>query len=85
MLKKLGISPDELQKPEIKARLKGNTDEAIQRGVFGVPNFEVDDEVFWGADSIEFLKDFLRNPSAVKNQEMQRLDALPVASARRTS
>jgi hypothetical protein len=53
--------------------------------VFGVPTFEVDGELFWGADSIEFLKDFLENPSVVKNQEMQRLDNLPVSAARRTS
>ena len=70
---------------EAKDRLRKNTDEAVQKGVFGVPTFEADAELFWGADSIEFLKAFLANPSVVKNQEMQRLDALPVAAARRTS
>jgi 2-hydroxychromene-2-carboxylate isomerase len=70
---------------EAKDLLRRNTDEAIARGVFGVPTFDVDGELFWGADSIEFLKDFLKNPSVVKNPEMQRLDSLPAAAARRTS
>ena len=83
--KELGISPEELEKPEIKDALRKNTEAAAQRGVFGVPTFDIDGELFWGADSIEFLKDFLKNSSVIKNQEMQRLDGLPVAAARRTS
>ena len=63
--------------------MRENTEDAIHRGVFGVPTFEVDGELFWGADSIEFLSDFLADPSVIKNHEMQRLDALPVAAARR--
>ncbi len=62
-----------------------NTEDAIARGVFGVPTIEVDGELFWGADSMEFLKAFLKDSSVVNNREMQRLDNLPVAAARRTS
>ena len=68
---------------EAKDILKKNTEEAAQRGVFGVPTFDVDGELFWGADSIEFLKDFLKNPAVIKNPEVQRLDNLPVAAARK--
>ena len=57
----------------------------VQRGVFGVPTFEVDGELFWGADSIEFLKAYLRDPAVVKNAEMLRIDGLPVAATRRTN
>ena len=80
--KKLGIA--EIGQ-EAKDQLRKNTEEAVQRGVFGVPTFEVDGELFWGADSIEFLKDFLKDSSVIKNGEMQRLDGLPVSAARRTS
>jgi 2-hydroxychromene-2-carboxylate isomerase len=83
LCKDLGISPDRLENPDIKNILRRNTEEAVTRGVFGVPTFEVDGELFWGADSIGFLKDFLENPSAVRNREMQRLDGLPAAAARR--
>jgi 2-hydroxychromene-2-carboxylate isomerase len=85
LLKKLNLNKEDLEQPEIKNKLRANTDEAVQRGVFGVPTFEVDGELFWGADSIEFLQDFLKDPSTIRNPEMLRLDALPAAAARRTS
>jgi 2-hydroxychromene-2-carboxylate isomerase len=85
LLKELDLQVEDLEKPEIKNKLRTNTEHAAQRGVFGVPTFEVDGELFWGADSIEFLKEFLRDSSVLKNREMQRLDDLPAAAARRTS
>ena len=83
LCKDLGINPGDLEQPDVKNMLRKNTEAAAQRGVFGVPTFEVDGELFWGADSIEFLKDFLENPSAIENREMQRLDDLPAAAVRR--
>ena len=80
--KKLGVTTDY---PEAKDILRKHTETAAQRGVFGVPTFDVDGELFWGADSIDFLKEFLDNGSVIKNAEMQRLDELPVSAARRTS
>jgi 2-hydroxychromene-2-carboxylate isomerase len=85
LCERLGVPADALGSPEVKEALKKNTDEAIMRGVFGVPTFEVDGELFWGADSIEFLKDFLKNPSVVANDEFRRLDNLPAGAVRRTS
>ena len=41
---------------EVKAQLKANTDEAIARGVFGVPMFEVDGKLFWGVDALPMLR-----------------------------
>lgn len=39
-----------------KALLRGNTDAAAARGVFGVPALEVDGKVFWGYDSLPMLR-----------------------------
>ena len=39
--------------PEIKARLRAATDEAIRRGVTGVPTIALDGELFWGDDRLE--------------------------------
>ena len=69
---------------EVKDALRGNTEEAAARGVFGVPSFVVDGEVFWGADTIDFLKAFLKDPAVLHNDEMRRVDNLPVAAARKT-
>ncbi len=43
----------------VKARLKANTEEAIERGLFGVPTFTVDDKVFWGLDALPMLRAWL--------------------------
>ncbi len=42
-----------------KARLKANTDMALQAGVFGVPSIVVDKKVFWGLDSLPMLREYL--------------------------
>ncbi len=44
---------------EAKALLKNNTDEAISKGVFGVPAFEVDGKIFCGFDALPMLRDYL--------------------------
>jgi 2-hydroxychromene-2-carboxylate isomerase len=44
---------------EVKAQLKANTDEALQRGVFGVPTLVVDDKLFWGLDALPMLQAYL--------------------------
>ena len=79
----LGVSPDQLGTPKVKDTLRRNTDEAIARGVFGVPTLAVEGECFWGADAMAMAIAFLGDPSVIRNPEMQRLDALPVSAARR--
>lgn len=44
------------REPEVKARLREDTEQAIARGVFGVPMMEVGDELFWGYDDFPFLE-----------------------------
>lgn len=43
------------EEAQIKANLKANTDEAVERGAFGAPTFFVGDQMFWGNDRLEFL------------------------------
>lgn len=42
-----------IEQPEIKQRLKQQTQEAQARGIFGSPSFLVGDELFWGDDRLE--------------------------------
>ncbi|HTN27126.1 MAG TPA: 2-hydroxychromene-2-carboxylate isomerase [Burkholderiales bacterium] len=83
LVRSLGVDPPRLASEEIKDALRKNTEQAAARGVFGVPTFEVDGELFWGADSIEFLSAFLADPTVLQNDEVRRLDGLPVAAARK--
>ncbi len=41
--------------PDNKARLKANTDHAVERGVFGAPTFFVGDEIFFGHDRLDYV------------------------------
>jgi|SRR5688572_16362444 len=68
---------------EVKDVLRKNTEEAAAAGVFGVPSFAVDGEVFWGADAIDFVKAFIKDQAVLRNDEMRRVDALPVGAARK--
>ena len=85
LLRELGIEDDQkyIATPEVKTQLRQNTEAAIKKGVFGVPSFVVDDEVFWGFDSIDFLLAYLYNPEVLRSAGMRAADTLPEGAARR--
>lgn len=61
VLREAGHDPDvvfaKIGTPEIKDELRTRTDEAIARGVFGVPTFFVDEEhMYWGQDRMDFVE-----------------------------
>lgn len=43
----------------VKDELRANTDEAISRGAFGAPTFFVGEEMFFGNDRFDFIKEAL--------------------------
>lgn len=47
---------DLISSKEIRQELKQNVQMALNKGVFGVPTFFLQDEMFWGNDSIDYLK-----------------------------
>ena len=67
----------------MKDALKRNGEEAIAAGVFGVPTLALDGQLFWGYDATAMALDYLRDPGAFMSEEIRRIDALPVGSARR--
>ncbi|HZO01339.1 MAG TPA: 2-hydroxychromene-2-carboxylate isomerase [Burkholderiales bacterium] len=79
----LQVDPAELGADAVKAALRKNTEDAAARGVFGVPSFVIDSEVFWGADAVDFARAFLEDTSVLRNDEMRRIDNLPVGAARK--
>ena len=59
-----GFDPQALlaltQDAQVKDTLKAVTQEAIARGIFGAPTFFVGDQMFWGQDRIDFVKEALK-------------------------
>ena len=51
----------EIATDAIKDELRANTDEAIDRGVFGAPTLFVGDEMFFGNDRFDFIEAALEN------------------------
>ena len=45
-----------MQSDEIKSSLIKNTQQAVEKGVFGAPTFIVNNELIFGQDRLEFLK-----------------------------
>ena len=50
----------DIERNEVKDRLRQNTDRAVERGVFGAPTFFVGSEIFWGNDRIDIVEEALR-------------------------
>jgi len=67
----------------VKTQLRGNGEEAIRAGVFGVPTFVVDGHLFWGFDATDLLRDYLDNPQLFDTPEMQRLATIQIAATRK--
>lgn len=63
---------------ENKDRLRDATRAAIERGVFGVPTLDVDGELFWGTDGIDFAGAFLRGEDPVP-KDLSYFDRAPSA------
>jgi 2-hydroxychromene-2-carboxylate isomerase len=63
--------------PEVKDALRRNTDEAIARGVFGVPTLAIGDALFWGLDATEMARDYAAAGSRFTDPEYARVASLP--------
>ena len=70
-----------------KAALRANTDEAIARGVFGVPSFvsaaASGHEVFWGVDAFDMLLAWLGDETLFQREPYRHLDEVEIGIARK--
>ncbi|CAM3998329.1 2-hydroxychromene-2-carboxylate isomerase [Corallococcus sp. ZKHCc1 1396] len=69
--------------PEVKDRVRRNTDEALAQGTFGVPSVLVDGEMFWGVDSLGHLERFLEGRDPLTPDALARWQHLPSTASRR--
>lgn len=56
----LGVADGQAPSDGVKARLKALTDEALAKGVFGVPTWECEGRLFWGLDALPMLRAALK-------------------------
>ena len=70
------------QDPDVKATLRENTEQAIARGVFGVPTMCVGDALFYGFDDFPWLEAFLSGEDPIEGMDWSEWEAV-TASARR--
>jgi predicted DsbA family dithiol-disulfide isomerase len=69
-----------ITEPKIKEELRQNGERALAAGLFGVPTFVIDRELFWSADSTDMVVDYLREPQRFRSGEFGRVGALPIGA-----
>jgi 2-hydroxychromene-2-carboxylate isomerase len=65
-----------------KQRLRDATDQALARGVFGVPTLGIGDKLFWGFDALDMAAALLRKDPWFDEPHWQR-EGAPRAGVRR--
>ncbi len=70
------------QNPEVKKQLIENTQQAIDQGIFGVPSFLVEGQIFWGYDRLDLLGDYLDQKIHVDESKFDQIIARPSSAKR---
>ena len=72
-----GLAPKrDVQVPDVKNQLKNNTEQAIAKGVFGVPTFAIDDKLFWGLDALPMLRQYIEKDPLFDEAQWQSVEAI---------
>ncbi len=77
LLEEFQVAPDELDSPELKQALRDNTEEAIARGVFGVPTCALGDRLIWGFDANDMVHAALADHPFFDSDAIKAAHALP--------
>jgi len=72
-----GLAPKrDVQDPDVKNQLKNNTEQAIAKGVFGVPTFALDDKLFWGLDALPMVRQYIEKDPLFDEGDWQSAEAI---------
>jgi 2-hydroxychromene-2-carboxylate isomerase len=77
LLQELGATAAMLDAPDVKSQLRINGEQAVAAGIFGVPTAVVDSRCFWGLDSTEMLRAYLRGDPFFQSDALKRAQTLP--------
>jgi 2-hydroxychromene-2-carboxylate isomerase len=78
-----GSLEERIQAAEVKEGLRRLTDEALAGGVFGVPTFALDGELFWGHDRLDHLARRLEGEAPPAPELVQKLVDRPRGADRK--
>lgn len=76
---------DAVEAATVKDALRRNTDHAISLGVFGVPTFALDGDLFWGEDATDLFLECVASREWLESPEVQRISRLPIGVQRGTA
>jgi len=83
----IGVPVELASDDAAKAALRANTDQAIARGVFGVPSFVCASgsghEVFWGVDAFDMLLAWLDDETLFERDPYRHLDGVTIGIERK--
>lgn len=70
----IGLNPavalDSITRQDTKDLLHRETEQAIARGVFGVPTLIIDDELFWGHDQLAHIELYLQGEDPLDHNKV---------------
>jgi 2-hydroxychromene-2-carboxylate isomerase len=69
----------------VKATLRSHTEEAIAQGIFGVPTWVADGELFWGVDSHPLLEAHLEGRAELDADKVARWLSRPSSASRKNT
>jgi len=79
-----GLAPKrDMQEGQVKNQLKNNTEQAIAKGVFGVPTFAIDDKLFWGLDALPMVRQYVEKAPLFVETDWQSVEAIKPGITRR--
>lgn len=83
----IGVPVELASDDAAKAKLRANTEQAIERGVFGVPSFVcasgAGHEVFWGVDAFDMLLAWLDDETLFEREPYRHLDDVTIGIERK--
>jgi len=76
---RIGVQHGEalIEQERVRAQLRRNTNDAIALGVFGVPTFSMNKQLFWGEDALPMVLYCARSPGWLDSREVKRISSLP--------
>ncbi|MEO6626347.1 MAG: 2-hydroxychromene-2-carboxylate isomerase [Burkholderiaceae bacterium] len=71
------------QSSAVKTELRSHTDDALAKGLFGVPTMEVDGRLFWGLDALPMLRAYLDGDGWFASGAWDAVGAIPAGVSRK--